>query len=549
MKSRIEKRKVEIIVDLFLLIFIPILAGGIYQYGNAENHRVESLSDGWYQVVAGKKESLSLPAEITAGEDGKISLYHDSLTEEEAGQVLSVQNVQDELQISVGNQTLYAYESVLFERNEQMQGKLWADVVLPDEITTETISINYTCDAGETVFVESPYVGNMQGIISLHIQDNWFSIFVIAGMFALGIITILIFLYGSFHGMKDLRLLDVAVFLVVCAIWCVTDSSLYQMYGENTGAGSIISFYCFMLLPIPMIHFIQNTGNIKKNKILDVFLGLFYANAVVQGLVHEYFNLTFVSMLPVTHVLLFVAVLSVFFLLWKEYKKEPDEQVRIAIMAFGTLGGSGLIALVLYWMLQIHWYEVIFQIGILIAMGIMSWGIVRKITDEKKVQTEEAIYERLSNVDGLTGLKNKKAFEKYLIMVQGNAEHPHDTILVYIDLEGVRRVNENYGSAAGDEMIIAAARCIKRTCDIFERNIQCFRVHGDEFAVVLLPGINKEEWERRLQREAERYNRFGHHQIRLVCGYGYLEGMTGNIRNLSQWKGHADDNLRKNKEQ
>ena len=47
-------------------------------------------------------------------------------------------------------------------------------------------------------------------------------------------------------------------------------------------------------------------------------------------------------------------------LLWKEYRKTQEKEVNLCLKAFGILGISGVIALVLYWVLSIYWYESIF---------------------------------------------------------------------------------------------------------------------------------------------------------------------------------------------
>ena len=44
-------------------------------------------------------------------------------------------------------------------------------------------------------------------------------------------------------------------------------------------------------------------------------------------------------------------------LLWKEYRKTQEKEVNLCLKAFGVLGISGVIALVLYWVLSIYWYE------------------------------------------------------------------------------------------------------------------------------------------------------------------------------------------------
>lgn len=544
--KRDSKKKVEMIVDLFLLVFVLVLAGGMYRYEQEKNPSVKYVTEGWYQLKDGDKEELALPAKVQAGEDGKILLYNDSLKGEE-GSVLSVSNVQNELQILVGDQVLYSYKNSLFERNNQMKGKLWGDAILPSSIKEGPLVLSYTCKPRQVFEVEAPYYGSMDSIISRHISENYLSLLVIAGIFALAIVAIMIFLYGMSQGMRERRFFDMAIFLFLTGIWCVTDSALYQMYGGEVAAGGVISFYSFMLLAIPMVHFVKNTGTIKKYILPDLIIGLFYGNAVIQGLVHSYFKISFVKMLGATHILLVLGVVSLIYLLWKEYKAYHREQVKICLTAFGAMSFGGILSLILYWAFQIYWYDVIFQLGILLAIGIMTWGILREIIYERQLMAEEEAYERMSGEDRLTGLKNRKAFEQYLSMVQNNTTNPKETLLVFVDLEDLHQVNEDHGNAVGDEMVMGAARCIQRACEIFENEIKCFRIHGDEFAVVLLPGADRYVWEKRLYREVEKYNRTGHHPFRLTCGYGVLEEGGETIKSLSQWKWHTDYDLEKQK--
>ena len=85
--------------------------------------------------------------------------------------------------------------------------------------------------------------------------------------------------------------------------------------------------------------------------------------------------------------------------------------------------------------------------------------------------------------DGLTGALNKTGFEaeatKTIARVQGTA---HDLLLVFMDLDGFKEVNDQHGHAAGDavlrEFAAAAGEAIRPT-DLFAR------FGGDEFAALL----------------------------------------------------------------
>ena len=57
-----------------------------------------------------------------------------------------------------------------------------------------------------------------------------------------------------------------------------------------------------------------------------------------------------------------------------------------------------------------------------------------------------------------------------------------DILLMYIDIDQLRVINEEYGRAAGDEMVVNSARCVE---NVFREKGTCYRIGGDEFCVLI----------------------------------------------------------------
>lgn len=99
------------------------------------------------------------------------------------------------------------------------------------------------------------------------------------------------------------------------------------------------------------------------------------------------------------------------------------------------------------------------------------------------LKAREAEIQQLANRDGLTGLYNRRCMLELLESAVNDAgQQGRHLGLLFIDLNGFKAVNDEYGHAAGDKLLIAVATRISarvRTDDMV-----C-RYGGDEFVVVL----------------------------------------------------------------
>lgn len=542
--KKIEAFCILLIVTL-LLIFVRIL----YQPGTeSERGELYTFSNGWYQLKDGKKTELKLPCFVTADKDGQIILYNDMLSEADKGKILSIRGIQDQLEVCIGDRFLYQYKDNRFEKNRQMKGKIWADISLPEKIGQEVLSISYETKKNARLYVYAPMIGEFCFIFRQHLLGSFFSILMILGMTGLGLVSVIVFLYTRHRQIVEKRFLNVALFLILCSLWCIFDSGIYQMYGSQNAAGTLISFYAFMTMPVPMLLFVQNTVSESVRWIPQVWIFLLYANAVLQGILHLLFKIPFIHMLYITHLLLFTGVVSMILLLWKEYRKTQEKEVNLCLKAFGVLGISGVIALVLYWVLSIYWYESIFQFGILLYIAVLFWGLLCKVSNNIQFCLEQEVYRRMSLEDRMTDMKNRKSFEMYLEEIQEGAILLENVLLLFVKIAELKKINDMSGRQMGDETVIRTARSIQSAeRSVLEQQAVSFRVDGGEFAIIVKnPQKTPEEWEHFIKEEMK--EECGNRQpVRLKFGYSYLRKKNGSLLSFSDWKQQADDMFCSNK--
>ena len=542
--KKIEAFCILLIVTL-LLIFVRIL----YQPGTeSERGELYTFSNGWYQLKDGKKTELKLPCFVTADKDGQIILYNDMLSEADKGKILSIRGIQDQLEVCIGDRLLYQYKDNRFEKNRQMKGKIWADISLPEKIGQEVLSISYETKKNARLYVYAPMIGEFCSVFRQHLLGSIFSILVVLGMTGLGIVSVIVFFYTRYRQIVEKRFLNVALFLLLCSLWCILDSGIYQMYGSQSAAGTLVSFYVFMTMSVPMLLFIQNTVSESVRWIPQVWIFLLYANAVLQGFLYFLFRIPFIDMLFITHLLLFTGVVSMILLLWKEYRKTQEKEVNLCLKAFGVLGISGVIALVLYWVLSIYWYESIFQFGILLYIAVLFWGLLCKVSNNIQFCLEQEVYRRMSLEDRMTDMKNRKSFEMYLEEIQEGAILLENVLLLFVKIAELKKINDISGRQMGDETVIRTARSIQSAeRSVLEQQAVSFRVDGGEFAIIVKnPQKTPEEWEHFIKEEMK--EECGNRQpVRLKFGYSYLRKKNGSLLSFSDWKQQADDMLCSNK--
>ncbi len=85
-----------------------------------------------------------------------------------------------------------------------------------------------------------------------------------------------------------------------------------------------------------------------------------------------------------------------------------------------------------------------------------------------------------STHDALTGLYNRSLFESLVDVLDEN--RPPEVSVILIDIDGLKRVNDTQGHAAGDELIQRTANILRAS---FRAEDAVARIGGDEFAVIL----------------------------------------------------------------
>ncbi|WP_425313112.1 diguanylate cyclase domain-containing protein [Pseudomonas putida] len=113
---------------------------------------------------------------------------------------------------------------------------------------------------------------------------------------------------------------------------------------------------------------------------------------------------------------------------------------------------------------------------------------------QNHLQSENESLAHQASHDSLTGLPNRAFFEGRLSRTVRNAnKYQEHLALLFLDSDNFKEVNDNYGHAAGDEVLVSVAARVRSQ---LRENDLVARLGGDEFAVLLAPLHSREDAQR-----------------------------------------------------
>ncbi|WP_448090759.1 sensor domain-containing diguanylate cyclase [Pseudomonas azerbaijanoccidentalis] len=140
-----------------------------------------------------------------------------------------------------------------------------------------------------------------------------------------------------------------------------------------------------------------------------------------------------------------------------------------------------------------EWHDTAFRSSLIVALvmlgvGLFGWVFIRQLRVGERVeadlrQAQEAL-ELIATHDSLTGLANRRLFERALDVEFGRGARQHSPLsLIMLDIDFFKRYNDTYGHVVGDHCLAQVARAVKDCCH--RKADLAVRYGGEEFAVLL----------------------------------------------------------------
>jgi diguanylate cyclase (GGDEF)-like protein len=217
---------------------------------------------------------------------------------------------------------------------------------------------------------------------------------------------------------------------------------------------------------------------------------------------------------------------------------------------------AGVVAFFVITQADASWQYVAYPLlaGLPLAYGIVSAryirlmhvGLLRRYQAHLMLRAIEL--EKMASHDGLTELYNRRYFYERFQEGLARARASKQTLaLIVLDIDGLKKINDEYGHAVGDVMIASLAKVIEkhiRTSDVPAR------LGGDEFAI-LMPDTDKRgafALAQRLWQELEEQPMYEHDGMRLMLNVSIgVSGFPWGGEDVDEMMHWADSDMYANK--
>ena len=143
--------------------------------------------------------------------------------------------------------------------------------------------------------------------------------------------------------------------------------------------------------------------------------------------------------------------------------------------------------------------------------------------------------EMWNQLDGLTGLLSQKGYLNRTLNLQ-----PEDKMLIVLDLDNFKYINDTYGHQAGDQCLKVIAECLKKA---YSRYGNCYRIGGDEFCVLFREPEKEKYCREKFYWIIEKQKK----SLHMLPGASYGSALIEEQESISDTKARADANMYANK--
>ncbi len=477
-----KNRNLWPVIGLILLIITLLIVSAIDDNDQLiiNTDEISTFNQGWVWVTDDEDIELdTLPVSLDVNHDEPYTIRQTLPEDFDYPQVILVRASLSKIIVKLDHSLIY--EHTHEEDTRIPHASLWHLIEIPAGSSGKTLDITFETPYQDIAGTLNPIVYSNHSAIYEYLI-NTYGYRLLIGLFVF--IAGLIMMFGSSFTYLGLQKRDglIGLFAVLLSLWLIAESRMLQFV---TGSHIIIGSMAYLALasfPIPLLVFIHRSVEKTYQKWIRVLLVLFSIQLFLIILFQATGISDFYETVIYTQVLIGIAIVITIVILGIVYYKTKDAFAKKFLSIIGFLSVFFLAEILNFiWGTLVN-VSVYLSFGVFLLSIYLLINLFRNVMNRMKEGYEKEFYQRLAYLDQLTNAKNRTAFEADIDQIFSNPQELTKVSIIYIDIDNLKEINDEYGHLQGDQYLKEAYQMISQHYAPYG---QCYRVGGDEFACIV----------------------------------------------------------------
>lgn len=399
---------------------------------------------------------------------GKKATYKFRMNAKKGDNCLVVYFIHQKSKVYIGNKLKFSEEIKPNTGFDKTTGSYWATITLTPKEYNSVVTIESYPYYNSVLKTFPPvYYGNELAIFKNLLLHDLPSIILSLMSACIGISFIILTVVNAIKNKRSFYPCTLGIFSLFIGIWefsYVRITSLF--FPKYVRFIANVSFSTLILLCVPLLLFIIFYLN-SKLKILP-YISIAYSNIIaISACILQITGIfDFRELLYFIHSSIIIDLISIIAVIIHAVIKDiHNPKVIITALTLIACTIGAFIDMILYYK-HINSSQFIYSLSIFVIFVLITGGM-------SNFELNKQAY-----IDSHTGLYNKSRCNQ--VFTKSKLDFP--AYVFMCDLNYLKRVNDNYGHEAGDNLIFAFADCIRRS---IPAGSFAGRFGGDEFVVIL----------------------------------------------------------------
>lgn len=560
-KFGILDKHLDMIITIALVIgclIVVIIPNDNMPFRNRMTERLRDFSGGWKTEEGEVIDLRDLGKKAVVQKDGRygIRVYQRIPREIRTDTYINFRSKSIRFRLIVGKRVIYIFEPRQNHLLSRGSGHSFHTVVIKSSDRGKPIWIeaepNYNDGSSAIRDIKIGRPSDYQGMII----DEKFKGFVLCVFtIIVGILLVVTSLATQRQRKYGYRMRILGILAISVGFWSLFETLIIQLLFGFSPELHDLTYILLIAIPYYLIAFVNISLELRWKYAKRLSFGIILVEVLVMAVMKLVYGRDFHDTLEVLHLSMVVNVGLAIFMIVRSYIHCKRNQIKNIKMAAPT-------AVFLFMVLStvdIVRYQfdkgvndagTFMRIGIFASTIILSADLIRNIVTEIKNTEHMETMARLAYTDALTGMANRTAFEKKekeleIRIMRGDIKKVY---ICQLDLNFLKKVNDNYGHAIGDRHIRACSRIIN---EVFGQHGFAFRIGGDEFTVFVTSNMTEGEFQEKIQkikRLEAKYNETSEVPVPLHMAIGYVLYTKNNFSTIKEAEEIADKKMYEYKE-